>query len=225
VRSARKTGGDQIQTSFRAVIVPPASPVLTTPRGLDDQRVTLRIRCVMCSTPRGTTNSSPAALTTSRSRKPMRISPRDDEKRLVGVVVRVPHELTFELDQLELVVVQLRHDARRPSAPDERELRPQVDRVGPRRAQRGVSCWARGLSSRSAIVRPATVVQRIVNCSSRTVTNAKSSRPSPSTSPAEQDVDTLAGGVEHRPDRDPVGRRELGVAIAARAQIEIVGTR
>ena len=72
----------------------------------------------------GTTISSPGSRMTSPSRSSIRIRPDDDQEELVLVVVVVPDELAFELDDLDVGVVQLGDDLRAPVLVELPELRP-----------------------------------------------------------------------------------------------------
>src|SRR6185436_17517552 len=70
-----------------------------------------------------------------------------DDEALVGVLVVVPDEVAFQLDDLELVVVHLRHHLRRPLLREKRELMLEIDRLmGHRRCQfkiaPGATAWS-----------------------------------------------------------------------------------
>jgi hypothetical protein len=54
-----------------------------------------------------------------------------DQEQLVFLGVRVPDELALELDQLDVLAVELRHDPRAPALVEARELLGQVDSLGP----------------------------------------------------------------------------------------------
>jgi hypothetical protein len=51
----------------------------------------------------------------------------DDQEEVVGLIVLVPHERSFDLDHLQLVVVDMADDAWLIGLIEERELRCQVD--------------------------------------------------------------------------------------------------
>lgn len=53
--------------------------------------------------------------------------PRNHQEQLVGLLMRVPHELTLELHELDFVIVEPRHNLRRPVLGDEGEFLNKVD--------------------------------------------------------------------------------------------------
>ena len=80
-----------------------------------------------CSTPRGTTNSSPASSSTSRSRSWIVRRPERTRKKSSVSSCCVPHELAVDLDDGELVVVQRADDPGLERGVEQRELLGEVD--------------------------------------------------------------------------------------------------
>ncbi len=83
---------------------------------------------VMCSTPFGTTYSSPGRSLTDPSRTPdLHLSTQDEESFIRGLV-HVPDEIALQLHDLELVVIELGDDARGPVLLHQGKLCGEIDR-------------------------------------------------------------------------------------------------
>ena len=77
-------------------------------RGLDKKDMCLFFRDGRCSTPFGTTNTSPGPSETFPSHLD-RDATLEDEKEIVGFIVLVPDKFTLDLDDHEVVTVELPH--------------------------------------------------------------------------------------------------------------------
>ncbi len=136
----------QIQTSLSAVYAPPASPVLTTPRGSTSSTLHSCSAAGRCSTPLGHHVHLPGRQRHHAVAKfDGHVAVQHDE-HLVRVRMPMPHERTLQLDQLELVVVHFRDDTRGPVLRQQGELVAQIDR-GVARVQRKHPCAGNALAS------------------------------------------------------------------------------